>query len=178
MPYILFQCIYSTTCIVMPNFHSWTSGGPRSTMFLCQLLYTSCINCSMLYTTNSSMLCVNSFMLYVHCLVSTTYRAIVVSYEPFQFIIASRKPPRCIVACHLSHYKSSPITATSYVLNTVSQYLNVKSTNHLYVDEIGRNHPNVDTTSKQVSGINILQKTLIVLLLTEPSKQVQQHVGR
>ena len=30
--------------------------------------------------------------------------------------------------------------------------------------EIGRNHPHIDATSKKVSGINILQKTFIVLL--------------
>ena len=47
---------------------------------------------------------------------------------------------------------------------TILVYINLKSTEHLYVDEIGRNHLHVDTTSKQVSGINILQKTLIVLL--------------
>ena len=35
---------------------------------------------------------------------------------------------------------------------------------HLHVDEIDRNHLHVDATSKQVSDINILQKTFIVLL--------------
>ena len=42
--------------------------------------------------------------------------------------------------------------------------LNVKSTDHLCVDEIGRNHLHVDATSKQVLGINSLQKIFISLL--------------
>ena len=46
----------------------------------------------------------------------------------------------------------------------VAGFINVKSTDHLHVDEIGRNHPHVDATSKQGSGINILQKTFVVLL--------------
>ena len=42
--------------------------------------------------------------------------------------------------------------------------ITVKSTDHLYVDKIGQNHLDVDTISKQVSRINILQKTFMVLL--------------
>ena len=47
-------------------------------------------------------------------------------------------------------------------LSPCSRHVNVKSTHHLHVDEIGQNHSHVDATSKQVSGINILKKTFIV----------------
>ena len=53
---------------------------------------------------------------------------------------------------------------------------NVKSTDRLHVDEIGQNHLHVDAISEQFSGIYILQKN--IHFLTEPFKQVKQHMGR
>ena len=45
---------------------------------------------------------------------------------------------------------------------------------NLLVDKIGQNHLPVDATSVQCLDINILQKN--IRFLTEPSKQVKQHV--
>ena len=57
---------------------------------------------------------------------------------------------------------------------TILIYRNVKSTDHLYVDEIGRNHLDVGTTSK----FRVLISCKNIHCLTEPSKQVKQCVGR
>ena len=53
---------------------------------------------------------------------------------------------------------------------------NVKSTDRLRVDKIGQNHLHVDAISDQFLGIYILQKK--IHFLTEPCKQVKQHMGR
>lgn len=52
--------------------------------------------------------------------------------------------------------------------------INVKSTDHLHVYEIGQNHLPVDATSEKYSGIKYPPKN--IHFLTEPSKQVKQHV--
>ena len=52
---------------------------------------------------------------------------------------------------------------------------NVKSTDCLRVDEIGQNHLHVDAISEQFSG---LYPPKNIYFLTEPSKQVKQHMGR
>ena len=84
-------------------------------------------------------------------------------------LTAYRLPTQC------SHNSSKSVIRQNFVLK-ISLSFNVKSTDHIHVDEIGQNHLPVDTTSEKFSGINILQKN--IHFLTEPSKHVKKHVGR